>query len=207
MSHAPNTDDGLAANAMRDALATILTGPALEQLAQRARLIHAPRDTQLLRAGDVCQTVWLLMHGAVRMCWYRDGREHIGDFHLERELFCDYSSFVTGAPSRLHLVTTEQSTVCALSRADFGAAEQVFPLELNRALRHVAEGLTVTFANRIWSTLMDSPTERYLTLRRDRPAWFARFPQYMIASYLGLTPEGLSKLRKRLDTDTTDTRS
>jgi hypothetical protein len=65
-------------------------------------------------------------------------------------------------------------------------------------MRYVAEGLTVTFANRIWSTLIDSPTERYLALQREKPAWFTRFPQYMIASFLGLTPEGLSKLRRRL---------
>lgn len=196
-----HSDVELAVRTMRAALSGLIAGPALDQVCQHARLMHLPRDAQLLRAGDVCRTVWLLAEGAVRMCWYRDGREHIGDFHLEHELFCDYSSFVTGAPSRLHLVTTVPSVVCALSHADFEAAEQAFPLELNRALRQVAEGLSVTFANRIWSTLMDSPTERYLNLRRDKPAWFTRFPQYMIASYLGLTPEGLSKLRRRLDAD------
>jgi CRP/FNR family transcriptional regulator, anaerobic regulatory protein len=198
--------DGLATRAMREALVTRIAPPAVDALSQRARRLDLPRDAQLLRAGEVCQCVWLLVHGAVRMCWYRDGREHIGDFHLEHELFSDYSSFVTTTPSRLHLITTEPSTVCVLTRADFAAVEQQHPLEMNTALRHVAEGLTVTFANRIWSTLMDSPTERYLALRRERPQWFTRFPQYMIASYLGLTPEGLSKLRKRLDGSLPDPR-
>lgn len=194
------TEAALAARTLRAALAPIVSGPALDFLSGRMRLLRLPPDAQLLRAGDVCRSVWFLAHGAIRMCWYRDGREHIGDFHLEHEFLCDYSSFVTGLPSRLHLVTTEPSVVCALARDDFAAAEQAFPLELNRALRLVAEGLTVTFADRIWSTLMDTPTERYLALQRDKPEWFTRFPQYMLASYLGLTPEGLSKLRKRLDT-------
>lgn len=184
---------------MREALGPRIALPTLEPLSLRARLVELPQDAQLLRAGEVCQSVWLLVQGAVRMCWYRDGREHIGDFHLEHELFSDYSSFVNAEPSRLHLVTTEPSTVCVLSRADFAAVEQAHPLEMNRALRHVAEGLAVAFANRSWSTLMDSPTERYVALRQERPAWFERFPQFMIASYLGLTSEGLSKLRKRLD--------
>ncbi len=199
-------DTERAARAMRAALSPLIAGPAVDYLAQRARLVRLDRDAQLLRAGEVCQTVWLLVDGAVRMCWYRDGREHIGDFHLQNELFCDYSSFVTGSPTRLHLVATEPSVVCALSKSDFALAEQLFPLELNRGLRQVAEELTVGFANRIWCSLMDSPTERYLALRRDKPEWFTRFPQYMIASYLGMTPEGLSKLRRRLDADPTTMR-
>lgn len=186
---------------MREALSSLTRGPVIDFLGERMRVVDLPRDAQLLRAGDVCEKVWLIAEGAVRMCWYRDGREHIGDFHLEGEFLSDYSSFVTGVPTRLHLLTTEPSRVCVLSKSDFMVAEQAFPLEVNRALRHVAEGLTVTFANRIWSTLMDSPTDRYLALREQRPAWFTRFPQYMIASYLGLTPEGLSKLRKRLDVE------
>ncbi|WP_353267461.1 Crp/Fnr family transcriptional regulator [Gemmatimonas sp.] len=196
--------DTTAARAMRAALTGLVDGPALDFLAYRARLTHVPRETPVLRAGDVCQTVWLVVEGSVRLCWYREGREHIGDFHLEQELVSDYSSFVTAAPSRLHLVTAEPSILCALTKADFVAAERQYPVELNRAMRHVAEGLTVTFANRIWSTLMDSPTDRYLALQREKPAWFTRFPQYMIASFLGLTPEGLSKLRRRLDSSATE---
>jgi CRP-like cAMP-binding protein len=192
---------------VREALVTVVGGAALDALARRARLSELPREAQLLRAGEVCSTVWLLVRGAVRMCWYRDGREHIGDFHLEGEFVSDYSSFVTGAASRLHLVTTEPSLVAAFSRTDFAAAEQLFPLEVNRGLRRVAEQLSVTFADRIWATLMDSPTERYLALRHAKPAWFDRFPQYMIASYLGLTPEGLSKLRRRLDAEGTPARA
>jgi len=190
--------DAAAARFMRAALAGLFDGPALDDLARRARLTRVPQETPVLRAGDVCQTVWLVVEGSVRLCWYRDGREHIGDFHLERELFSDYSSFVTAAPSRLHLVATEPCVLCTLTKADFEATERQYPFELNRAMRYVAEGLTVTFANRIWSTLIDSPTERYLALQREKPAWFTRFPQYMIASFLGLTPEGLSKLRRRL---------
>jgi CRP-like cAMP-binding protein len=200
----PSVHDTTAARAMRSALTGLVDGPALDYLARCARLSTMPPETPLLRAGDVCHTVWLVVEGSVRLCWYRDGREHIGDFHLEGELFCDYSSFVTMAPSRLHLVTAEPCVLCTLTRANFDAAERLHPLELNRALRHVAEGLTVTFANRIWSTLMDSPTERYLALQREKPAWFTRFPQYMIASFLGLTPEGLSKLRRRLGSGLTE---
>lgn len=203
MSELP-AHDTTAARAMRAALTGLVDGPALDFLAHRARLTPVPRETLLLRAGDVCQTVWLVVEGSVRLCWYRDGREHIGDFHLERELFSDYSSFVTAAPSRLHLITAEPTILCAITKADFEAAERQYPVELNRAMRHVAEGLTVTFANRIWSTLIDSPTERYLALQREKPAWFTRFPQYMIASFLGLTPEGLSKLRRRLNSGATE---
>lgn len=194
-------DAAAAVGAIRAALNGLLPDRAVDMVVARAKVSRVPAETHLLRAGEPCGTVWLLVEGAVRMCWYRGGREHIGDFHVEGELVSDYSSLVAGRPTRLHLVTTEPSLVCALTQADLACAEQALPLELNRALRRVAEGLMVGFADRIWSMLMDSPADRYLALCRDKPHWMRRFPQYMLASYLGMTPEGLSKLRKRLHAD------
>jgi CRP-like cAMP-binding protein len=167
--------------------------------ADRFHPLHTTADTQLLRAGQVCDVIHLLLKGVARLSYYRRGKEHIGDFFLEGDLVADYSSFVTRAPSRLHLTAMGPCQLLALRRVDYERIGAQHPAAFERGARLIAEQQAVTFAQRIWSSLMDSPTERYLALRRDRSAWFERFPQYMIASYLGLTPEGLSKLRKRLD--------
>ena len=163
------------------------------------RPLNTREDTQLLRAGEVSDVVYLLLKGAARMSYYRRGKEHIGDFFLEGDLVADYSSFVTHAPSRLHVTSMGPCQLLMLSRADYERIGTRFPADFGRGARLVAEQHAVAFAQRIWSSLMDSPAERYAMLRRERPAWIERFPQYMIASYLGMTPEGLSKLRKRLD--------
>jgi CRP-like cAMP-binding protein len=169
-------------------------------LTRHLRVVELSAGGVLLRAGTVASGIWLLVDGAVRMSYYRRGREHIGDFFLAGQTCTDFSSLVTRSPSRLWLTATEPTVACELPWSAVEDATQRDLVGTERLRRVVAEGLTVEFAGRVWSSLMDTPAERYQTLLRERPQWFARFPQYMIASYLGLTPEGLSKLRRRLAT-------
>jgi CRP-like cAMP-binding protein len=186
------------------AYVTRLLGPAFgpeltEDMLESFRPITTHEDTQILRAGDVADRIFVLMKGAARMSYYRRGKEHIGDFFLEGEIFTDYSSLVTHAPSRFHLTSMGPCQLLTLTRDDYERIGARLPAAFERGARLIAEQNAVNFAQRIWSSLMDSPAERFATIQREKPAWLERFPQYMIASYLGLTPEGLSKLRKRLE--------
>ncbi len=173
--------------------------PEMMDLAQRMFVFRTcPQGTVLLRAGTFCQEVYLIVKGSVKMSYYKEGKEHIGDFQLEGEFVTDYASFLTGQPSRLFITCLEDTELLVLSRDKLQGATTAYPLPFERMLRLVAEKNLVEFARRIWSSLIDSPEERYRLLLEEKPHWNQRFPQYMIASYLGLTPEGLSKIRRRM---------
>jgi CRP-like cAMP-binding protein len=167
-------------------------------LTQDAPASRLPAERAILRTGDLSSTVYLLTRGAMRMVYLRGGKEHIGDFFLEGDLVADYTSFVTGRPTRFDIVATEPCELLAITPTALARAHVAHPLAMERGLRLVAQQQALTFSERIWSGLMDTPTVRYRALLANRPAWFTRFPLYMIASYLGMTPEGLSKLRRRL---------
>lgn len=167
-------------------------------LLDHVRTNACPAGAVLLRGDTVVDGIWLLVDGAARLSYFRHGREHVGDFFVEGDTCTNYSSLVTRTPGRLWITTTEPTVVAWLPWRAVEEAGRVDPLGIERVRRVVAERLAVEFAGTIWSFLMDSPADRYRALLRDRPAWIARFPQYMIASYLGLSPEGLSKLRRRI---------
>ena len=157
-----------------------------------------PRGSFLLRQGEVCHDIYFLLSGSVHMSYLRDGKQHIGDFMVEGEFVTDLASFHEQKPSRLFITCFEDCEVRVINRAHFQLISEKFPFSFERLNRLVAERNSVMFANRIWSMLIDSPEERYLQLLAEKPVWIRRFPLYLIASYLGLTPEGLSKIRRRL---------
>jgi CRP-like cAMP-binding protein len=172
----------------------------LTLLTTDAPVVRLAADRVILRTGDRSSTVYLLTRGAMRMVYLRRGREHIGDFFLEGDLVADYTSFVTGRPTRFDIVATEACELLAITPVALARGHVAHPLAMERGLRLVAQQQALNFSERIWSGLMDTPAERYHALLAERPTWFARFPLYMIASYLGMTPEGLSKLRRRVAT-------
>jgi CRP/FNR family transcriptional regulator, anaerobic regulatory protein len=71
-------------------------------------------------------------------------------------------------------------------------------IEFERLGRFMAEQTFIAISQRLSSLLLQSPEERYVQLLRERPKVVQRVPQYMIASYLGITPEALSRIRRRL---------
>ncbi|GAB4426952.1 MAG: Crp/Fnr family transcriptional regulator [Bacteroidia bacterium] len=180
------------------ALGAFLPPEALPLAAQMFRPAEARRDTYLLAAGQRCRYVYLLVKGSARMSYIADGREHIGDFFVEGDFVTDYSSFLTQTPSHLNLICCEDCSLLVLEYDTLQQAYADYPQWTEPMGRRLAEQNCIVFARRIWSSLTDSPTRRYQLLLAEKPHWFRRFPQYMIASYLGLTPEGLSKLRRRL---------
>jgi CRP-like cAMP-binding protein len=151
----------------------------------------------LLREGEVCQHVVFIESGCLRYFYNVNGEYHTGQFFFENSWYTDYDSFLPQVPSRLSVEALEPSRVWLLPRASlyrlydehpvyerFGRlmAEQAF-----RGVRaHSAELLNLT------------AEERYLRLVAERPKVVQRVPQHLIASYLGVKPESLSRIRRRL---------
>jgi CRP-like cAMP-binding protein len=155
------------------------------------------KNDLLLAVGDICNQITFVSKGACYMYRARDGREEVIEFYLEGMPCSDYVSFIRQKPSDNAIRLLEDCVVEQLSYKDLHYLyDTMLPIE--RVGRIITEKLYCGITKRMLSYQKDSPEVRYRNLVGQRPEVFQRAPQYLIASYLGVTPVGLSKIRKRL---------
>jgi len=152
----------------------------------------------LLQEGDVCKFVAFVEKGAMRL--YRvneDGSEHIVVFALEGSFITDLYSFFTSEPSTYNIDAIEDSELVLITRT---ASDELRKLSLKyqEFIFQATSEAYIQLERRITSTISLSLEERYKELTAHYPDIIQRVPQHMIASYMGLNPETLSRLRKRI---------
>src|SRR5258708_7988768 len=156
-----------------------------------------PKNDFLLQAGAICKKVTFVSKGACYM--YRDTgeKEEVIEFYFEGMLNSDYVSFIKQEPSVNYIRALEDMEVEDISYDDLQYLYANVP-PVNQVGRIITERLYCGIIARMISYQNDSPEVRYQKLIQQRPALLQRVPQYLIASLLGVTPVGLSKIRKRL---------
>ncbi len=151
----------------------------------------------LSEEGKIVDRLYFMQKGCVVLYAMIDGEEKVIEFFTENDIFTDYYSYLTGKTAKGYMRATEDSIIISVQKNDF---EEI--LKKSHALEHFGRkfleerhlAVLINYSNN--SVL--SNEDRYLRLMRKRPTLFQRVPQYLIASYLGLTAVGLSKIRKRL---------
>jgi CRP-like cAMP-binding protein len=157
------------------------------------------RNELLTRNGEVCQKVSFIRKGLLRMFYIVDGKEISTAFARQNEYLAQYDSFLTRTPSAGNIDALEDCELINLSYDDIQNLYQSFPV-FERFGRKVAEMLFIMISSQTNRLLTLTPEERYQQLQEEQSYILQRVPQYMIASYIGITPEHLSRLRKRLVT-------
>jgi CRP-like cAMP-binding protein len=150
----------------------------------------------LLQQGEVCSFVAFVELGAFRFFYNRDGEEFITAFFFAGDSVSNYRSFLTGVPSDHMIETLQDSVFWTIQKKDLQELFDTYP-KLDRLGRYIAENLYLTVARRLDSFLFDSPEKRYDDLLRRNSRLLQDVPQFMLASYLGIKPESLSRIRKR----------
>ncbi|MEO0898343.1 MAG: Crp/Fnr family transcriptional regulator [Bacteroidota bacterium] len=161
-----------------------------EQLAPLLHIKEYAKGDWLLKEGEICQEVNFLIKGLVRHYYVKEGNELTRQFFFENGFSMDMASAVSQQPSRVNIQTLED---CQILKIPFSVLESLTPLFIIALKDNV-----VHIANRVAAVFLDSPEEQYLELVRTRPKVIQRVPQFLIASYLGITPEGLSRIKKRI---------
>lgn len=161
------------------------------------KLKKVQRRQFLLQEGDVCKYICFVLSGSLRIYSVNErGQEAIVGFALEKSWMSDWESVVMQTPSRYYIDAVEHSEILQISPAELHVLEAKIPA-IDEFLRLEQRFVAVTTQKRIHSTISMNAEERYQDLLKQHPEYFQRFSQNMIASYLGIKPETLSRLRKR----------
>ncbi|MGC4020944.1 MAG: Crp/Fnr family transcriptional regulator [Cyclobacteriaceae bacterium] len=192
--------DPSAANAITAAVKSIvpMSDSDMELLMSILENRTIKKHEYLLKEGEVSQNVYFLIDGFFRM-YYIDhtGSEINYRFTDRNNFFVDFQSFVTQKPSHFYWQAMENSEMLALPYNKIQDAYASSPAWSNFG-RHIAEHVYLQLNERVEMLLFMSPEERYLHLLKTRPQIFTQVSQFHLSSYLGIKPESLSRLRKRL---------
>jgi len=152
----------------------------------------------LLQQGDVCRVNAFVERGLLRAFTVDEkGNEHIIQFAAEGWWISDLYSFLTGEISDYNIEALEDCELLLLSPS---ASEELLTAvpKFESYQRKLLQGAYIAMQRRITSSLKQTAEEKYLKVVEDYPHITQRVPQHMIASYLGITAETLSRIRKQL---------
>lgn len=156
------------------------------------------RKQAILQEGFPCKHYTFVVAGCLRMFAVdQKGSEHNILFAAEHDWIADISSFHSGKPSRLFIEAIEPSTVLQIEQQDLYSLYTNVP-KFDRIFRVIVENKYVALQDRVLQSISSTAQERYLDFLEEYRDLALRLPNTHIASYLGITPEFLSKIRKDL---------
>ena len=152
----------------------------------------------ILQQGDISKTECFIISGCTKMFYLDDkGQEHIIMFSVEDWWTSDLGSFISQTPSDFNVQCLENTEIIQFSYDNIEELFSEIP-KLERFFRKIIEKAFVASQKRIIRNFSLTAKERYLIFKENYPKIEQRIPQYMIASYLGITKEFLSKIKSQL---------
>lgn len=155
------------------------------------------KGSLLLREGQLVQACYYVFKGCVREYYLVDGEEKTSEFYLEGDSMSDDLSKIERKPSRKYWECLEDTTLSVFTHAQEEKMFHLFP-RIESLCRIETEKKLGQFRELMAFYRAASPEERYLNLLQTRPNLLTRVPQYQLASYLGVKPESLSRIRGRI---------
>ncbi len=171
-----------------DEMATLIT--------EYSQIKSLPRETTILREGQRATECFFILQGCMKKYYLQDGEDKITKFYTEGEVITP-ASYTNQEPSKYYISTIEETIV---SFGDPNSENEIYKThpKLESLTRKLGEIFMVKTNNEFDNWVSHNPEDRYLNLVKNRPDLIQRIPQYDIANYLGIRPESLSRIRKRL---------
>lgn len=166
-----------------------------DDLAKRVVERRIKRRQFIFQNGDICQSYTFILEGCVRM-YYTDekGKEHNIQFASENEWISDIGSLHNQVPSRMSIEAIEPSHILQIAREDLWYLYTNYHV-IDHNFRVIVEDNFIEMQNRVLQNISSTAYERYASFLEHYPQLSNRLPNIQIASYLGITPEFLSKIK------------
>lgn len=152
--------------------------------------------TVLLKEGEISNNLYFIKKGCLREWFNKDGKDITFQFFFEREPVASIDSFIHHKPSLFTIESIEPSIILSIRKADFDELITLYP-EFKTVFHNFILTRFGVYGQLFLSRIKDSPQERYEELMKNQPEILKRIPQHYIASYLGVTPISLSRIRNR----------
>lgn len=169
-----------------------------EELTGRFTERKIKRRGYILQQGDVCRHFTFVVTGCFKMYAVdQSSKEHNLQFAAENDWIADLSSFYAEKPSVAYIEALEPSVILQVKHADLLHLYTHYH-KFDRNFRIIIEQKYIELQNRVLQNISSTAEERYLSFLEQNPGLANRLPNTQIASFLGITPEFLSKIRKDL---------
>ncbi len=160
--------------------------------------ISIKKKKDLLVPEQVCKYIYFIVRGSARSYAIDDkGSEHIYQIRMDNNWISDLESFFSQAPSKYYIEALEDSSLLRISHDRLEQLYEEVPA-IERYFRILFQKAYLNALERLNATMWESANERYISMLKEHPDMFQRVPLVYIASYLGITPESLSRIRKKM---------
>jgi CRP-like cAMP-binding protein len=164
----------------------------------KTKLVKLEKNEHWKLEGKISQEFGFVKSGLLRHYYIDNGNEKTEKFYTEQSWLGDYGSFLSNTTSMRNYVALEKSELLILNFNELQNFYNTVP-SIEKFGRLYAEQLLIELHNRNRSFLLDSAEKKYIKFKVDFPELPQRIPQYLIAQYLGIKPETLSRIRKNIN--------
>lgn len=162
-----------------------------------SRAEEYPKNTVIIEQGDIARSLIFLKSGIAASIYKKHNKKFIRDFYFEPHIFTEQQSFIKKVPAKFSVVSVSNITCRLISFEDLENLYDQIPNLKDIAYDMLLNGF-INISDRLESLLTLTPEQRYLKLLNENPKLLHEIPLKMIASFLGVTDVGLSRIRKRI---------
>ena len=174
-----------------------LSDVELDDITSKFKSKVVKKNNYLLRQGDTCKDLIFVQKGCLRLYYLKDDIEVIVWFAFQQSSAIEIYSFISGNPSNYFLQAIEDSEVLCLSKTELNKLYKYQP-KMQEMMRNFWEDVILNLISRFTALQKDSAEKRYLDLLNKQPDYLETIPQKYLASFIGVTPTSLSRIRKQI---------
>ena len=168
----------------------------LEDISKRFKIKNLKKDDFLLTQGGICKDLLFVQKGCLRLYYLKDDIEVSVWFSFEHSSAIEVYSFISEQPSNYFIQAIEDSQIYSLSKKELHKLEILYP-KIQKMMKNFWEDVVLNLINRFTALQTDSAEKRYLDLL-NKPAYMKSIPLKYLASFIGVTPTSLSRIRKQI---------
>jgi len=153
------------------------------------------KGSLILKEGELCEYIYCILSGLTIIYFRHKGKQYTRQFFVENSIFTEFMSLTTHTPSKSIIEAIEETKLLALPINTFLEHAQTHPSFMS-IYKSISERISIEGIKKNMDIVSKNALDRYIDLLTQRPEIIRRVPQHYIASYLGITPESLSRIRK-----------